>query len=195
MTSSIATSSRLISSTLLVTSTSLSPSLIPSTTTGKLESPFVPYPSSSVDSQPANQSRSRLTKFVVEWLFFVIAFTVFMGIVFWTCHRFRRRRRRRHQVPMRSIEIPPYDLPRPPRPARLPSSDISSASIMLANPILYPSSYSRPPRRNTLPVNAIDTDAGGRRLGAVSSDHDLELGDKDTLPPYDKSGSPPRYAA
>jgi hypothetical protein len=43
----------------------------------------------------------------------------------------------------------------------------------------------------------MDTDEGGRRLddGAVPTDHDHDLDDKDVLPPYDKSGGPPKYAA
>ena len=41
---------------------------------------------------------------------------------------------------------------------------------------------------------ALDTDAGGRRLGiSLENDHDGILSDKDILPVYDGAGGPPKY--
>ncbi|KAF9061801.1 hypothetical protein BDP27DRAFT_1337587 [Rhodocollybia butyracea] len=42
-------------------------------------------------------------------------------------------------------------------------------------------------------TRAADIGEGGRRLGPGLSDHNVDMGEKDVLPAYDKHGGPPRY--
>jgi hypothetical protein len=213
---------------------------ITSSSSSTSDTPFFPYPSSLPQNTPESP-RSRLTKvrshervcatlhphhifqLVVEWVFLITAFSMFIGIVVCACvlHlavylpspnrarppirciRIRRSRRLRARLGAttnpRSLQTQSH-ITQISRAHRFHSpGNVSTAPIILANPFLDPSPYPQhllhPTRSNARQVRAMDTDQAGRRIddGVFSNDHDGDLGDRDILPAYDISGGPPRY--
>ncbi|KAJ4483145.1 hypothetical protein C8R41DRAFT_840720 [Lentinula lateritia] len=154
--------------------------------------------STGTDPDPATNA---LTKNVLEWIFLALVVIFVSSVVHRRLHALTR-----NGLPIRSffsarnVRTPSAN-PRPSRP--FPSTFSSSLSAYdLANvptaynPFATIYSSTSPSNRTRNPTRAADIDSGGRRLGEGPSDYHNGFGDrKDTLPAYDKHGSPPGYIA
>ncbi|KAJ3993872.1 hypothetical protein F5050DRAFT_1778753 [Lentinula boryana] len=175
----------------------ISPTSILSVTSPSTSSTASSTSSTDLDSNPATQV---LTKNLLEWLFLAMAVLVVGSVI----------HRRIYVLKRNGLSIGLFfstrnrcrnigTNPRPTRP--FPSTFGSSLSAYdLANvPTAYnpfATSYSSPSphHRTHIQTRAMDIGPGGRRgRGGMRNDHS-ETGDqKDTLPAYDKAGSPPGY--
>ncbi|KAJ4487272.1 hypothetical protein C8J55DRAFT_507428 [Lentinula edodes] len=154
--------------------------------------------STGTNPDPATNA---LTKNVLEWIFLALVVIFVSSVVHRRLHALKR-----NGLPIRSffsarnVRAPSAN-PRPSRP--FPSTFSSSLSAYdLANvptaynPFATIYSFTTPSNRTRNPTRAADIDSGGRRIGEGPSDYHNGSGDrKDTLPAYDKHGSPPGYIA
>ncbi|KAJ3797153.1 hypothetical protein GGU11DRAFT_785770 [Lentinula aff. detonsa] len=152
--------------------------------------------STDINSNPATQV---LTKNLLEWLFLAMAVLVVGSVI----HRriYVLKRNGLSIGSFFSARNPCRNIGSNPRPTRaFPSTFSSSLSAYdLANvPTAYnpfATSYASPSphHRTHIQTRAMDIGPGGRRGGGMRNDHSESGDQKDTLPAYDKAGSPPGY--
>ncbi|KAJ4483548.1 hypothetical protein J3R30DRAFT_1797901 [Lentinula aciculospora] len=174
----------------------------------RAESEFAPTASTTSVSPTSTSSASpseldpdsttqMLTKDVLEWLFLALVVLVMGSIIYRRLYALKRNR-----LPITaffSAHNPRRNagtISRPTRP--FPSAFGSSLSAYdLTNvPTAYnpfSSMYTSTLTGHRIQTQAADIDSGGRRVGSQSDYHNEFADQKDMLPAYDKSGSPPGY--
>ncbi|KIM42043.1 hypothetical protein M413DRAFT_445221 [Hebeloma cylindrosporum] len=145
-------------------------------------------------SPPSNNSNSKseLTKTVVEYLFLGVAVLIVASIILRRLMRLKRANQPYSAFFSLNSTHPSAqsqggrNFPRttglpPPIPGQpYPEPHLSG----------FPPAYLQYSSRG---IRAGDVDSRGRRAATMELDHDGELGDKDALPAYDVSGGPPKY--